>query len=30
MPNPVVDVVTNHGNFAIELDPVKAPKSVAN
>jgi len=30
MTNPVVDVVTNHGAFAIELDPAKAPKSVAN
>jgi peptidyl-prolyl cis-trans isomerase B (cyclophilin B) len=30
MTQPVVDVVTNHGAFAIELDPVKAPKSVAN
>src|SRR5436190_24189652 len=30
MANPIVDVATNHGNFAIELDPAKAPKSVAN
>ena len=30
MPNPVVEVVTNHGSFAIELDPAKAPKSVEN
>ena len=30
MSNPVVDVVTNHGPFAIELDPAKAPKSVEN
>ena len=30
MTQPVVDVVTNLGSFAIELDPVKAPKSVAN
>ena len=30
MANPIVDVVTNHGTFAIELDPGKAPKSVAN
>lgn len=30
MSNPVVDVVTNLGSFAIELDPAKAPKSVAN
>ena len=26
----VVDVATNHGTFAIELDPAHAPKSVAN
>ena len=30
MTQPVVDVVTNHGAFAIELDPAKAPKSVEN
>jgi len=30
MANPIVDVATNHGNFAIELDPAKAPKTVAN
>jgi len=30
MANPVVDVVTNLGSFTIELDPEKAPKSVAN
>jgi cyclophilin family peptidyl-prolyl cis-trans isomerase len=30
MAAPVVDVTTNHGSFAIELDPVKAPASVAN
>jgi peptidyl-prolyl cis-trans isomerase B (cyclophilin B) len=30
MANPIVDVVTNHGKFAIELDPAKAPKSVSN
>ena len=26
----IVDVATNHGNFAIELDPGRAPKSVEN
>jgi peptidyl-prolyl cis-trans isomerase B (cyclophilin B) len=30
MANPIVDVVTNHGKFAIELDSAHAPKSVAN
>jgi peptidyl-prolyl cis-trans isomerase B (cyclophilin B) len=30
MANPIVDVVTNHGTFAIELDSAHAPKSVAN
>jgi peptidyl-prolyl cis-trans isomerase B (cyclophilin B) len=30
MADPVVDVTTNHGTFAIQLDPDKAPKSVAN
>ncbi len=30
MAGPIVDVVTNLGNFSIELDPEKAPKSVAN
>jgi cyclophilin family peptidyl-prolyl cis-trans isomerase len=30
MANPIVDVVTNHGTFSIELNPGKAPKSVEN
>jgi cyclophilin family peptidyl-prolyl cis-trans isomerase len=30
MADPIVDVVTNHGTFTIQLDPAKAPKSVAN
>lgn len=30
MADPVVEVVTNHGTFAITLDPAKAPTSVAN
>ncbi|MEO8549044.1 MAG: peptidylprolyl isomerase [Kofleriaceae bacterium] len=30
MADPIVDVVTNQGNFSIELDPGKAPKSVEN
>src|SRR5512139_2433164 len=30
MADPIVEVVTNHGTFAIQLDPGKAPKSVAN
>jgi peptidyl-prolyl cis-trans isomerase B (cyclophilin B) len=30
MPDPIVEVVTNHGTFVIELNPAKAPKSVAN
>jgi len=30
MADPIVDVVTNHGSFSIQLDPAKAPKSVAN
>ena len=30
MANPIVDVTTNHGKFAIELDPARAPKSVEN
>ena len=30
MADPIVDVVTNLGTFTIELDPAKAPKSVAN
>ena len=30
MAAPVVDVTTNHGTFTIELDPAKAPASVAN
>lgn len=30
MANPIVDVTTNQGKFAIELDPEKAPKSVEN
>ncbi len=30
MTDPVVTVTTNLGTFAIELDPTRAPKSVAN
>ena len=30
MPDPTVDVKTNHGSFAIVLDPTHAPKSVEN
>lgn len=30
MSDPVVEVSTNHGMFVIQLDPAKAPKSVAN
>jgi peptidyl-prolyl cis-trans isomerase B (cyclophilin B) len=30
MADPVVDVTTNHGTFSIQLDPARAPKSVAN
>jgi peptidyl-prolyl cis-trans isomerase B (cyclophilin B) len=30
MAEPVVDVTTNHGTFTIELDPAKAPATVAN
>ncbi len=30
MGSPIVDVTTNLGAFAIELDPERAPKSVAN
>jgi cyclophilin family peptidyl-prolyl cis-trans isomerase len=30
MADPIVDVVTNQGNFSIQLDPGKAPKSVEN
>ena len=30
MSDPVVEVVTNHGTFVIQLDPAKAPKSVEN
>ena len=30
MADPLVDVVTNQGTFSIQLDPAKAPKSVAN
>ncbi|MFT3695519.1 MAG: peptidylprolyl isomerase [Kofleriaceae bacterium] len=30
MADPIVDVVTNQGSFSIQLDPAKAPKSVAN
>ena len=30
MSDPVVEVVTNHGAFAITLDPAHAPKSVEN
>lgn len=30
MADPVVEVSTNHGTFTIQLDPAKAPLSVAN
>jgi cyclophilin family peptidyl-prolyl cis-trans isomerase len=30
MADPVVEVATNFGTFVIQLDPAKAPKSVAN
>lgn len=30
MADPVVDVTTNLGTFSIQLDPARAPKSVAN
>lgn len=30
MADPVVEVSTNHGTFTIQLDPAKAPASVAN
>jgi peptidyl-prolyl cis-trans isomerase B (cyclophilin B) len=30
MADPIVDVSTNHGTFAIQLDPARAPKSVEN
>jgi peptidyl-prolyl cis-trans isomerase B (cyclophilin B) len=30
MADPVVDVITNLGAFAIQLDPARAPKSVEN
>jgi peptidyl-prolyl cis-trans isomerase B (cyclophilin B) len=30
MADPVVEVATTHGTFVIQLDPAKAPKSVAN
>jgi cyclophilin family peptidyl-prolyl cis-trans isomerase len=30
MADPIVEIVTNHGTFAIQLDPAKAPKSVDN
>src|SRR5881392_571678 len=30
MAEPVVEVATNHGTFAIQLDPARAPKSVEN
>lgn len=30
MADPIVEVITNHGTFAIELDQGKAPKSVDN
>jgi peptidyl-prolyl cis-trans isomerase B (cyclophilin B) len=30
MPDPTVEVKTNHGTFVITLDPSHAPKSVAN
>jgi cyclophilin family peptidyl-prolyl cis-trans isomerase len=30
MADPIVEVATNHGTFAIELDPKRAPKTVEN
>ncbi len=30
MADPIVEVATNHGTFAIQLDPARAPKSVEN
>jgi len=30
MPDPSVEVITNHGTFTITLDPTHAPTSVAN
>jgi peptidyl-prolyl cis-trans isomerase B (cyclophilin B) len=30
MADPIVEVSTNHGTFAIQLDPAKAPKTVEN
>jgi cyclophilin family peptidyl-prolyl cis-trans isomerase len=30
MPDPIVEVSTNHGVFVIQLDPAKSPKSVEN
>ncbi len=30
MPDPIVEVKTNHGTFVITLDPAHAPKSVEN
>ena len=30
MADPIVEVTTNHGSFAIQLDPARAPKSVEN
>src|SRR3954465_11183275 len=30
MPDPIVEVSTNYGTFAIQLDPARAPKSVEN
>src|SRR5688500_4444285 len=30
MADPIVEVSTNHGSFAIALDPARAPKSVEN
>jgi peptidyl-prolyl cis-trans isomerase B (cyclophilin B) len=30
MADPIVEITTNHGTFVIQLDPAKAPKSVAN
>src|SRR5512138_3297521 len=30
MAAPIVEVATNHGTFAIQLDPARAPKSVEN
>jgi peptidyl-prolyl cis-trans isomerase B (cyclophilin B) len=30
MPDPIVEVKTNHGTFVLQLDPAHAPKSVEN